>query len=230
MTTASRGSSLARETTGPASCWTASPTRGAARSRSRARSGARSTPTTAPIEVGDMLTTSADSRPRHAGHRSGTRVRCRSSARRSSASNPAAGSFPSSSRCTEVAVILRAELGSGVSRASSSFARMTGVARPASVKEMLARFREPIVFDEPLITPRRCRRSAGTTLSPSSATAASATKATCAPPASSSFTVRRAHVVRQRCRRAPPDRRRAGACAAPTSRSSDRQSLIVGRA
>ena len=30
---------------------------------------------------------------------------------------------------------------------------MTGVARPASVKEMLVRYREPVVFDEALITP-----------------------------------------------------------------------------
>jgi hypothetical protein len=30
---------------------------------------------------------------------------------------------------------------------------MTGVERPASVKEMLARYREPVVFDEALNTP-----------------------------------------------------------------------------
>lgn len=49
-------------------------------------------------------------------------------------------------------MILRNELGRGV-ESLEELRVLTGVKRPASVKEMLARYREPIVFDEPLITP-----------------------------------------------------------------------------
>ena len=47
---------------------------------------------------------------------------------------------------------LRAEAGSDV-RSLERIRALTGVARPASLRVVLERFREPIVFDEPLITP-----------------------------------------------------------------------------
>ena len=47
---------------------------------------------------------------------------------------------------------LRAEVGPDV-RSMEKIRSMTGVARPASLQDVLVRYREPIVFDEPLITP-----------------------------------------------------------------------------
>jgi hypothetical protein len=47
---------------------------------------------------------------------------------------------------------LRAELGKGM-RSLEEVRAMTGIARPASFRNVLARFRAPIVFDEPLVTP-----------------------------------------------------------------------------
>jgi hypothetical protein len=47
---------------------------------------------------------------------------------------------------------LRAQLGLGVTSLEAVRA-MTGVDRPASLQRILGQYREPIVFDEPLVTP-----------------------------------------------------------------------------
>src|SRR6516225_8624059 len=47
---------------------------------------------------------------------------------------------------------LRAEMGLRVS-SIEAIRSMAGVGRPASLRDILARYRNPIVFDEPLVTP-----------------------------------------------------------------------------
>ena len=103
----------------------------------------------APIEVGDMLTTSATPGHATAGHGPGLRVR---RDHRQGARAPRSGPRPRPRPRGAALMILRTELGRGV-ESLEELRALTGVERPASVKEMLARYREPIVFDEPLVTP-----------------------------------------------------------------------------